>query len=228
MPNEHLKKGIILYDTPGFGALDEEAIIPILNKAIQSSDAVVMLLDVSQGLKKGEKNFMENTLKSIPANKRYVALNKIDAVLDEDDDENEIQEQIDKVVNDTLKELSKMGNIPKEEIKHYEISAQTALTGYKKNREELLEMSGFPQFEEDLWKDLVAKKEEIFNDRAELYTKITDSIESLIDKEIESFTKTKQDLDNLLQNTKAQKLELEKLLEELKERMQKKRGDNFK
>ncbi|RLA69662.1 MAG: hypothetical protein DRG30_09960, partial [Epsilonproteobacteria bacterium] len=84
LPHQALKEGITIYDTPGFGSLDELLVIPLITEAVAKSDAVIMLLDIAQGFKKGEDKFVRDVLKSIPADKRFIVFNKIDGVISED------------------------------------------------------------------------------------------------------------------------------------------------
>jgi len=232
IPHEELKKGIILYDTPGFGALDEEKIFEILKNAIFNSDATIILLDVSKGLKKEEQKFIKTTLKSISADKRYILLNKLDMVVNDDQkellSEEEIQSQIENVVNSTLKELSKISDISEDEIKHFELSAFKALVGYKKNDENKLKESNFENFEKSLWSNLIKQKEEVFNERISLFNKITESLQKLLDNAISNINSSRDEIVSRKNKVENQKIELEKTLNEIDKRLQKEREELFK
>ena len=216
LPDENLKQGIVLYDTPGFGALDEAQILPILKQAVSKSDAVIMLLDISQGLKKGEKEFVKNVLKSIPAKKRYIVLNKMDSVVDEDDfdlmDEKEIKQQIEKVTNDTLNELSKLSNIDKKEIRHYKVSAKKALVGYVKNKEEALKESNFIEFENDFWHKVISEKEEVFNERIDSFNELKNNVLIILNKQQVEIEKTLETLNAMKEALLTQRADLEAVL----------------
>jgi len=165
--NENLKKGIVLYDTPGFGTLHEKVMSKLIKEAVNRSDAVILLLDISKGLKKDEARFIQEALSYIKENKRFIVLNKFDAAIDEDEDEQEIQEQINKVVSDTKTELMNMSkNIDKSVLDRqtYYLSAIKALSGKSKNNLDNLNFSRFPIFEESFWNRIVESKKEIFED----------------------------------------------------------------
>lgn len=216
LPNENLKQGIVLYDTPGFGSLDEDQILPILKTAVFKSDAVIMLLDISQGLKKGEKEFVKTILKSIPPKKRYIVMNKIDAVISEDDlelmDEEEIQAQLKKVTNDTLKELANLSGIEPNDIRHYKVSAKKALIGYIKNRENALKESGFIEFEKDLWEKVISEKEEVFSERINNFKNLKNNVLSILDNQKKQVEETIQTLESLKEMLLNQRADIEAVL----------------
>jgi len=202
LPHESLKDGIIVYDTPGFGALDEEIVFPLIEKAINKSDAVIMLLDISQGLKKGEDTFIKTTLKSIDPKKRFIVFNKYDAVVNEDQkilmSENEINEQLQKVTNDTLNNLVEISDIQKDEIDYSLLSSQKALVGYIRKNDKALEESKFKEFEDKFWKKIIENKEEIFKDRIKnSITKINNS-EDILKKLYKDTESQINQLDNLV------------------------------
>ena len=172
--NENLKKGIVLYDTPGFGTLNEKVMSRLIKEAVNRSDAVVLLLDISKGLKKDEAKFIEEALSYIKENKRFIVLNKFDAAIDENEDESEIKDQIDKVVIETKNELIKISpNINKKNLDEqtYYLSAIKALSGKLKNNSDILEFSRFSIFEESFWERIVMAKKEIFNENIDSLTK---------------------------------------------------------
>ena len=165
--NEKLKKGIVLYDTPGFGTLNEKVMSKLIKEAVNRSDAVILLLDISKGLKKDEAKFVKEALSYIKEDKRFIVLNKFDACIQEDEDEDEIQEQIDTVVIDTKNELAKMStNIDRTILdkQTYYLSAVKALSGKSQNKPENLEFSRFPIFEESFWDRIVEAKKETFEE----------------------------------------------------------------
>ena len=166
--NENLKKDIVLYDTPGFGTLNEKIMSKLIQEAINRSDAVILLLDISKGLKKGEAQFIQEALSYIKENKRFIVLNKFDASIDEDDDPIEIQQQIDKVVQDTKKELITLSNnnIDTKTLDNqtYYLSALKALSGKFKNDAKKLDESRFKIFEDSFWSRIIESKKETFND----------------------------------------------------------------
>lgn len=169
LPHPALKEGITIYDTPGFGSLDEEIVYPLIHTAVAKSDAVVMLIDISQGLKRGENRFVKDVLRSIPAKKRFVVFNKLDAVINEDQkiimSSEEIERQLKKVVDDTLKTLSNLADIPQSDIVFYTLSSSKALAGYVGGDRAKVEESKFAHFQEDFWQHVIEGKKEVFDDR---------------------------------------------------------------
>ncbi len=173
LPHNALKEGITIYDTPGFGALDEALVYPIIQKAIAKSDAIIMLLDIAQGMKKSEKLFIKDALPSIPADKRFVVFNKIDSVINEDQIElmgkDEIDKQLAKVQDDTVAELSKITDIPKNQIISFTLSAQKALIGFIKKNQNKIDDSFFEKFEVSFWEKVIKNKNEVFVTRMQVY-----------------------------------------------------------
>ena len=179
LPHEKLKEGITIYDTPGFGALDEELVYPIIQEAVAKSDAVILLIDIAAGLKRTEKEFAKDVLKSIPANKRFVVFNKIDAVFGPNqiliDGEEKIRRELVKVQKDTLEKLAAEAKISSNEIVSYALSAQPALAGYIKQDQSQVIESGFESFESDFWKRIVSSKEDVFQNRVATYNSLISS-----------------------------------------------------
>lgn len=211
--NENLKKGIVLYDTPGFGTLNEKVMSKLIKEAVNRSDAVVLLLDISKGLKKDEARFIEEALSYINENKRFIVLNKFDASFDEDDDEDEIQKQIDKVVEDTKKDIAKLSiNIDKNILdkQTYYLSSLKAIVGKSKNNKEILEFSRFPMFEDSFWSRIVEAKKEIFADAVNSLIGEASTMIDEANKKIDVFHQSINQTNSLVEN-------MEKVADEVKE-----------
>lgn len=201
LPHDALKDGITIYDTPGFGALDEALVYPIIQKSVAKSDAVIMLLDISQGIKKGEDRFVKDVLKDIPADKRFVIFNKIDAAINEDNmilmDENELDEQLTKVKSDTLSQLSKITDIAEDDIVNYSLSASKALAGFKLKDQKKIDDSYFEAFESDFWHRVVNSKREVFENRISTYAKLVGNCCTTVGEVEKSLEKNYLELKNL-------------------------------
>ncbi len=201
LPHDSLKDGITIYDTPGFGALDEALVYPIIQTSVAKSDAVIILLDIAQGFKRGEKEFVKDVLKSIPADKRFVIFNKIDAVINEDQKilmgEDELSEQLSKVKNDTLNELSKLTNIPQDQIANYSLSASKALIGFKLKDQKKIDDSYFEAFETDFWHKVVNSKREVFENRIITYSRLIENCSSSVGQVKSNLEKNQTELRNL-------------------------------
>ncbi|MDF1882617.1 dynamin family protein [Sulfurimonas sp. SAG-AH-194-C21] len=168
LPNENLEKGIELYDTPGFGTVNEKVMTILLKDAISKSDGVILLLDISQGLKKNEKNFVKDMINKIPSNKRFIILNKYDSVIDEDDlalkTKEEIALEIESVIKSVKDNLRDLQEDKNENLEVFYLSAKKALIGKLKNTPKVLEESRFPLFENKFWDRMVSAKAEVFDD----------------------------------------------------------------
>jgi hypothetical protein len=212
IPDENLKKGIELYDTPGFGTVNEETMQILLKEAISKSDAVVLLLDISQGIKKNEKNFVKDFLDNIPQNKRFIVLNKYDSVVSEDDLILKPKEEIDEEINNVIKEVeSNLIELKNdgEKLEIFYLSSQKALIGKKLNDNEKLNSSRFPIFEETFWKRVVDAKKEVFDDNKKnlekqknlLINNFENKLKAYNDDEIsiESLINISKDIENKLQ-----------------------------
>lgn len=213
--NEKLKKGIVLYDTPGFGTLNEKVMSKLIKEAVNRSDAVILLLDISKGLKKDEAKFIQEALSYIKEDKRFIVLNKFDAAIDEDEDEDEdeIQEQINKVVLDTKNELARMStNIDRSVLDRqtYYLSAIKALSGKSKNKPEILEFSRFPIFEESFWHRIVEAKKETFEDNVKDLVKEGTIVIDEVKSKITNFN-------TIITQTNSLILNMEKVSKEIKE-----------
>lgn len=213
--NENLKKGIVLYDTPGFGTLNEKVMSKLIKEAVNRSDAVILLLDISKGLKKDEARFIQEALSYIKENKRFIVLNKFDAAIDEDEDEQEIQEQIDKVVSDTKNELASMSkNIDKSMLDRqtYYLSAIKALSGKSKNNLNNLEFSRFPIFEESFWHRIVESKKETFEDNVRDLVKESVLVLEEAKNQIKSFQTTISQTNTIVLHIKKVSKEIKKIV----------------
>ena len=179
LPIEKLKH-IILLDTPGYGSINEIAMMKILNEASKRSDVIVLILDIAQGLKKEDKIFLEKIKENNLVHKTFIVLNKLDAVMSEDDlilkSEEEIQEEIKNVIKTTKTEINKI--VKTNHI--YPLSAKKALVAKKKNDKTKLKESKFEKFENIFWNEAIKLKDEKF------------------EKEIKSFDDYKQSLCNSL------------------------------
>ena len=226
--NENLKKGIVLYDTPGFGTLNERVMSKLITESVNRSDAVILLLDISKGLKKDEARFIEEALSYIEENKRFIVLNKFDATFDEDDDMDEIQEQIDKVVEDTKKDLSKMSqNIDKSVLdkQTYYLSATKALRGKSKNESDVLEFSRFPIFEDSFWNRIVKAKKEIFADAVNALIQNASIIIEEAEKQKDSFQQIIEQTNSIVNNIEKVSTEIKEMVDKNSKTIEKVRKD---
>jgi len=202
LPNENLKKGIELYDTPGFGTVNEKIMNILLKDAISQSDGVILLLDIAQGLKKNERSFVKDMLDKIPANKRFIVLNKYDSVIDEDDfdlkTKEEIEAEIESVIVQVKNTLKSLQEDKSEELTTYYLSAKKGLIAKFKCDNDKLKESRFDIFEGEFWTRVVEAKQEVFNDIAHNYKKTKSQLQISLHKEKDSRIQSYDEITQLI------------------------------
>ncbi len=219
LPNKNLKKGIELYDTPGFATINQKSMLSIIKKAIAQSDATILLLDISQGIKESERLFIKTILHKINPNKRFIVLNKYDSVINEDDlllkSAVQIEEEIQSVINSVSKTLSHLQKDQEQPITTYHLSAKKALVAKMTTDQKKLEESRFSYFEENFWQHILEAKEELFDDHTELFSLLKEESKSLLKDEkkrlLKKINETKEELLKLHIQEKRQSEILEKL-----------------
>jgi hypothetical protein len=187
LPNENLKKGIELYDTPGFATIHEKPMLRLIKEAISKSDATILLLDISQGIKNSEKLFIKNMLHRIQLDKRFIVLNKYDTIINEDDLELKTQEEIENEINALVKKiestLQELQKDRKQPIETYHISAKKALVGKIKNDAQRVKESRFNLFEDAFWHKMVLAKDEIFEEHLQLFDTLKQELKNQLEEE---------------------------------------------
>ena len=190
LPNENLKKGIELYDTPGFATLKEKKIINLLKEVVSKSDATILLLDISQGIKESEHLFIRKMLRNIQLNKRFIVLNKYDTVVGEDDlaikSKEEIDEEISALIQNIESTLQILQKDTTQKIESFHLSAKKALVGKVKNDTHKLQESRFPIFEELFWKRVTEAKDEIFKDNVQIFHRVQEGFKEVLKRERET------------------------------------------
>jgi len=203
LPNENLKKGIELYDTPGFTTINEKSMLTLIKNAVSKSDATILLLDISQGIKNSEALFIKNILHQIPVNKRFIILNKYDTIFDEDDfilkSKEEIKGEVDNLVEQMKKILYNLQKEDSQTIETFTLSSKKALVGKITKNKEKLNESRFPIFEELFWKRVVEAKDELFEDRVQLFDQIKDETQGHLIAVRENFLNKIDTLENKLE-----------------------------
>ncbi|WP_028950611.1 dynamin family protein [Sulfurihydrogenibium subterraneum] len=204
IPLEHLRVGIEVIDTPGFGTLNEELMMKFITSAIHSSDAVITILDISQGIKKSESEKFSKLLSMIRPDKRYIVFNKVDSYEDEVENFDYVSRD---VINNMNRILEKQGYDQKIDVNQlFYVSAKLALQGFiKQAKAETLDEGAkkykelFEEFEKEFWNDVINyKQKEFLSDKISSFERLKDSI----NKEINSIYKN---LKNRLLQIKAEK-----------------------
>ncbi|MEO0225123.1 MAG: dynamin family protein [candidate division WOR-3 bacterium] len=205
MPLENLKAGIEVIDTPGFGTLNEELMKKFIQSAINLSDAVITILDISQGITIDEIEKLSRLLSMIRPDKRYIVFNKIDAYEEEEESNFDlIGKGVINKMNDILSEQGYSQKIDVEQL--FYISAKLALQGFIKQAkgEEIDERTKrykklFEDFERVFWNDVINYKQKEF-----LSSKVSsfERTKEFINKEVNSIYKN---LSNQLLSLKSEK-----------------------
>ena len=223
LPHENLKKGIELYDTPGFASIKEKKILTMLKEVVSQSDAIILLLDISQGIKESERLFIKKILHNIQINKRFIVLNKYDSIVNEDDlaikSKEEIAQEISMLIEEIENTLQMLQYDSTQKINSFYLSAKKALVGKIQNNTNKLEESRFPIFEEEFWRRVVEAKDEVFEDNIKAFHRVKENIKEGLKKEREILQKRQKRLEiKLASSMESQRkiLTLEKEIEKLK------------
>ncbi len=223
LPHENLKKGIELYDTPGFASIKEKKILTMLKEVVSKSDAIILLLDISQGIKESERLFIKKILHNIQTNKRFIVLNKYDSIVNEDDlaikSKEEIAQEITMLISEIEHTLQMLQDDSTQKIKSFYLSAKKALVGKLQNNSVKLEQSRFPIFEEAFWQRVVEAKDEVFEENIKAFDRIQESIKESLKKEKKTLQNKKKRLERkLVSSMESQRkiLILKKEIEKLK------------
>ena len=223
LPHENLKKGIELYDTPGFASIKEKKILTMLKEVVSKSDAIILLLDISQGIKESERLFIKKILHNIQTNKRFIVLNKYDSIVSDDDlaikSKEEIAQEITMLISEIEHTLQMLQDDSTQKIKSFYLSAKKALVGKLQNNSVKLEQSRFPIFEEAFWQRVVEAKDEVFEENIKAFDRIQESIKESLKKEKKTLQNKKKRLERkLVSSMESQRkiLILKKEIEKLK------------
>ena len=199
LPHENLKKGIELYDTPGFASIKEKKILTMLKEVVSQSDATILLLDISQGIKESERLFIKKILHNIQINKRFIVLNKYDSIVNEDDlalkSKEEIAQEIATLIEEIESTLQMLQDDSTQKINSFYLSAKKALVGKVQNNALKLEESRFPIFEEAFWKRVVEAKDEVFEENIQTFDRVKESVKETLKREKEILLKKQKRLE---------------------------------
>ena len=198
LPNRHLKKGIELYDTPGFSTMNENYIIPLLRETISKSDATILLLDISQGIKKSEYNFIKDMLPRIQINKRFIVLNKYDTLINEDNlilkSKEQIESEISNLIDNIESKLQQIQGESTQKIETYHLSAKKALVSKMQKDPVKFSESRFGIFEKDFWNRVVNAKDEVFEDNVNTFEAVKKELKVSLLEEREVLLKNRKSL----------------------------------
>lgn len=158
LPEQLLKQGLILIDTPGLNSIREEFVKSYVEDALLESDAVIFITNIDQGANKQDEVIWKEYFKHIqPDSKKWILLNKLDSILtNEMLDEKEKRIEVEKSLKSFSITINGDDNYKKYKV--YPISARFALIGKKKGDKQKLESSNLLNFENDLFKSLTENR----------------------------------------------------------------------
>lgn len=159
-PHRLLKLGLAVLDTPGLNALgsEPELTLSMLSKA----HAILFVLAADTGVTRTDMEVWKNHVcvaTNDNAHARIAALNKIDTLWD--DLENE--QEIDGFINRQAEETRRLLDVDPGMV--FPVSAQKGLLGKIKNNDELLSKSGLLKLEKKLSEDIVVHKQNLIRDK---------------------------------------------------------------
>jgi Dynamin family len=192
-PHPLLEQGLVILDTPGLNALGSEPELTL--SMLPSAHAVLFLLAIDTGVTRTDLEIWSshvNVSKSEKGHENIVALNKIDGLWDDMQDESAIARTLTEQVDETARILG----IEKKQI--FPISAKTGLIAKVKNDKDLLKKSGIVELENKLANDIVPAKHEII--RHKVVYEISGRLEasrSLLETQLDSVNKQIKGLQSL-------------------------------
>jgi predicted GTPase len=155
-PHPLLEQGLVILDTPGLNALGSEPELTL--NLLPSAHAVLFVLAADAGVTKSDIEVWHDHISNgrDGANRgRLVVLNKIDGLWDELRDWKELQNEIQRQIHETARQLGI------EDSQIFPVSAQKALLGKIKGDEKTVELSRISALEAALANELVPYKREI-------------------------------------------------------------------
>jgi hypothetical protein len=158
-PHPLLKQGLVLIDTPGLNALGSEPELTL--DMLPSAQGVVFVLAADTGVTRSDLDMWRNHLRGFQSRRQQgllVALNKVDTLWDELQDEQSIQQAIGSQRASVATILGiKEGAV-------FPVSAQKALLAKVRGDRALLERSGVAALERYLTEDVLNAKHEMLRE----------------------------------------------------------------
>jgi predicted GTPase len=138
-PNPQLKEGLVLVDTPGTGSLNTEH-TAVTYSFIPNADVIIFVSDASAPLKVEELNFIQERIIPHCQNLIFV-VTKIDAITN-----------YQSIVDSNREKLAKILTRAPKEIQIIPVSSSAKQDYLKFKDPEDLEMSHFPELQQQVWK----------------------------------------------------------------------------
>ncbi len=164
-PCTFCQNGVQIIDTPGLN--DDERMTAISENVIPALDAIIMVLVPDSPFSQSEAEFVRNKVMASDLGKLIFVVNKID-IVDEDDRPRLLESIKDKIQTSVLEKMALVYGKDSDEfnnakaklgdIKIIPVSAKRALKGKLNGNNEILEDSGYLEFENVLSKMLTEER----------------------------------------------------------------------
>lgn len=207
LPNERLKSGLVLIDTPGVGSLDPRHRMLTLY-ALPRANAIMFMTDTGEEVMASEADFYKMYIAPLDCPKR-ILLNKVDEAS---------KDEVQTLINDSRNKLKLAAN-----IKVIPMSAELWKEYNKTHDKELCEMSHANEVKESV--------EELRNEYWKLYaTHLRDDYASIIEDVVQSIEtriaelKDSSDITEKVHNLQSRMSELTRMKQELSDDTFGKRG----
>lgn len=152
-PHPSLKGGLVVIDTPGLEQLNAEPELTL--NTIPKANAVIFLTAADFDVTADDVNTWNEQIKN-RVKLKYVLLNKIDTLWDKQQSEQNLANDVDRLVNTTAHKLRTSPN------NIYPISAQQGLIAKTNHDADLLAKSKLLAFEEVLGEQIILDKHEMY------------------------------------------------------------------
>lgn len=183
LPHPLLKQGLVILDTPGLNAIGAEPELTI--NQLATAHTIVFILSHDTGVTATDRKLWQDHLVNRAAKnpalaeRRLVALNKIDSLWDGIRTEREIDSEIAKQVKETAQLL----DVDSESI--FPVSAQKGLLGRLTNNTKLIERSRINDLESAIADRLLPEKRKIVVEKVEnSLGEIIDTANSILDNRL--------------------------------------------
>jgi len=186
-PHPLLKQGLAVLDTPGLNALGHEPELTL--NTLPNAQAILFVLAADTGVTRTDLEVWTNHVSCIKGNAHLVALNKIDILWDELQQDVAISNGIARQIEETSRAL----HVDRKII--FPVSAQKGLVARIKNDRTLIEKSGLPALERTLSEEIIPSRHTLIRNR--IVHEISGRVESnraLIESRLISVNKQLTDL----------------------------------
>lgn len=199
-PSELLKSGITITDTPGLGALFRGHKLATYRQ-IPTADAVFYICDSTTApIGRLDLEYMQDILKMTP--NMYLIQTKIDSVESEIADARQAENKAT---------ISKKMKVPESSIPYFMTDAASYFQGQEKQKQRLIDDSGYPLLRRFLTEELIPAKDKLLEQRMRAYILpyVMELEEAILNKKRILKADTEEERKKLKEELEAAKQELE-------------------